>query len=160
MSAPAVVTDSLGRPLRDLVVGDRVRHESDDYGQGPPNGTVLESRNPITDSYQVRWDDGGVDGYRRLQLVAPDDPPEYPDEEQASTDRGIAAMDPHNDPPDPTLPRVKMTCKTCGSEDVIGDAYAAWDKHAQRWEISGDVFDKGAYCNACDGETRIVETPL
>ncbi len=51
---------------------------------------------------------------------------------------------------------VRMVCKTCGSEDVLCDAYAAWNYEKQEWELSS-CFDKGAYCNDCDGETRIVE---
>lgn len=50
----------------------------------------------------------------------------------------------------------RMVCRNCGSEDVICDAYAVWDFSNQVWVIDS-TFDKGAYCNACDGETRIVE---
>jgi hypothetical protein len=45
-------------------------------------------------------------------------------------------------------------CRHCGSENVKADAYAVWDVDAQQWEIS-ETFDKGAFCEPCDGETRI-----
>jgi hypothetical protein len=48
----------------------------------------------------------------------------------------------------------KKICATCGSEDVLCDAYAEWDVVAQAWSLQ-NTFDKGAYCNTCDGETRI-----
>lgn len=52
-----------------------------------------------------------------------------------------------------------MVCRHCGSEDVLADAYAEWDVEEQKWVIS-NIFDKGAYCNSCDGESRIEEVPL
>jgi hypothetical protein len=55
--------------------------------------------------------------------------------------------------------KVRMVCSHCGSEDVVADAYAEWDVDLQAWEIV-QTFDKGAYCNQCDGETRIEERPL
>ncbi len=51
-------------------------------------------------------------------------------------------------------PRIKMVCKECGSDDVLCDAYAVWDVDTQQWEVA-NTFDKGAYCNECDGETRL-----
>lgn len=52
-----------------------------------------------------------------------------------------------------------MVCGTCGSEDVLSDAYAEWDVGKQEWVLSA-TFDKGAYCNNCDGECRIKAIPL
>lgn len=49
---------------------------------------------------------------------------------------------------------VKAVCHTCGSEDVLADAYAEWNKEKQCYEVAS-IFDKGAYCNKCDGETTI-----
>lgn len=48
----------------------------------------------------------------------------------------------------------KFVCRTCKSEDVLCDAYAAWNTTTQEWEVE-NTFDKGAYCNVCDGETRL-----
>ncbi|AMN44714.1 hypothetical protein [Rhodoplanes sp. Z2-YC6860] len=45
-------------------------------------------------------------------------------------------------------------CATCGSDRVLSDAYAAWDVATQQWELM-QTFDKGAYCEQCDGETRL-----
>jgi hypothetical protein len=53
---------------------------------------------------------------------------------------------------------VAMVCGHCGSEDVLRDAYAEWDKGSQRWEIR-TVFDQ-AVCETCGGETRIAEKPI
>lgn len=50
-------------------------------------------------------------------------------------------------------------CKYCGSEDVLADAYAEWDRDEQQWTIH-NVFDKGAVCEKCDGDTRIVFKPM
>ena len=55
--------------------------------------------------------------------------------------------------------KVKMVCAHCGSDDVRADAYAEWDVEAQKWEIA-QTFEKGAYCNKCDGETRIEEQSI
>jgi hypothetical protein len=54
--------------------------------------------------------------------------------------------------------KVRMVCSHCGSDDVRADAYAEWDVESQKWEIA-QTFEKGAYCNECDGETRIEERP-
>ncbi len=45
-------------------------------------------------------------------------------------------------------------CSHCQSPDVLADAYAEWNDEAQRWEAH-NVFDKGATCQTCDGETTI-----
>jgi hypothetical protein len=52
-----------------------------------------------------------------------------------------------------------MVCRECGSEDVLADAFAEWNVEKQEWEIN-NIFDKGAYCNSCDEESRIEEVPL
>ena len=52
--------------------------------------------------------------------------------------------------------KVKMVRAHCGSDDVRADAHAEWDVEAQKWEVA-QTFEKGAYCNQCDGETRIEE---
>lgn len=54
---------------------------------------------------------------------------------------------------------IKMVCATCGSDDVKADAYATWNTETQEWECA-QTFDKGAYCNKCDGETTLEEKPL
>ena len=52
-----------------------------------------------------------------------------------------------------------MVCAHCGSDDVRADAYAEWDVEAQKWEIA-QRFERAAYCNKCDGETRIEEQSI
>ena len=48
----------------------------------------------------------------------------------------------------------KPVCRTCGSDDVKADAYAAWDVDTQDWQVA-DVYDKGAWCAACEDECRL-----
>jgi ribosomal protein L37AE/L43A len=52
------------------------------------------------------------------------------------------------------MARTKPVCSHCGSDDVKADAYAVWDIEAQTWQV-GDTYDKGAFCEACEGETRL-----
>lgn len=47
-----------------------------------------------------------------------------------------------------------MVCATCGSENILVDAYAAWDFDQQGWVLV-DTFAKGAYCEDCDGECAV-----
>lgn len=46
-------------------------------------------------------------------------------------------------------------CKHCGCTEVFRDAMAEWDWDKQEWVLCS-VFDT-AYCNACEGETTIIE---
>jgi hypothetical protein len=55
--------------------------------------------------------------------------------------------------------KVRMVCSQCGSEDVFADAYAGWNVGSQAWEIV-ETFAKGAYCNKCEGETRIKDRSI
>ena len=47
-------------------------------------------------------------------------------------------------------------CSQCKSTDILADAYAEWNMETQAWELQ-NVLYKGAYCNACDGPTNLVE---
>ena len=51
---------------------------------------------------------------------------------------------------------LRMKCKYCGGENVQADAYAQWNVCTQEWEVV-NTFDKGAFCEDCDTETRIVQ---
>ena len=53
-------------------------------------------------------------------------------------------------------PRLRMACETCGSDDVMRDAWASWSYDAQDWELRGEPFDD-AFCESCECETSIVE---
>lgn len=46
----------------------------------------------------------------------------------------------------------KPICNTCGSDNVMADAWAEWDVSKQRWEIS-NTFDE-MFCQDCDGPTK------
>lgn len=56
------------------------------------------------------------------------------------------------------MTRIKMVCSHCGSDDVMRDAYAAWDTVNQDWMLC-NVFDQ-AYCNQCGGETSLTAVEL
>jgi hypothetical protein len=47
----------------------------------------------------------------------------------------------------------KWVCSHCGSENVLLDAWAAWNIETQSWELA-NVFD-AAFCEDCDGETHL-----
>lgn len=51
-------------------------------------------------------------------------------------------------------PKEVPMCAYCGSTEVSADALVYWDINTQTWEVS-DICDKGHYCNACEGETRL-----
>lgn len=57
------------------------------------------------------------------------------------------------------MTQIRMTCSCCGSTDVKADAYAVWDEPTQQWVLAF-LSDKGAICENCDGETRIVEVEI
>ncbi len=54
--------------------------------------------------------------------------------------------------------KVKMVCGTCGSENVMMDAWACWDVAKQEWVLHS-TFDQ-EYCGDCDGETHIKEIDI
>ncbi len=49
---------------------------------------------------------------------------------------------------------LKPICSECGNDDILNDAYAEWDMDTQSWIIQ-QVFDKGAICQDCEGETSL-----
>ena len=46
------------------------------------------------------------------------------------------------------------TCRTCGSERVVKDAWACWNPQSGMWELE-NVYDH-EHCHRCEGETRLV----
>jgi predicted RNA-binding Zn-ribbon protein involved in translation (DUF1610 family) len=48
---------------------------------------------------------------------------------------------------------IKYVCPACGSENVLRDAYAAWDIQKQEWVLH-DTYNNRDVCNNC-GETNI-----
>lgn len=61
------------------------------------------------------------------------------------------------EPPKPK--KIEMVCSTCGSDEVLCDAYAEWCVETQDW-ILHSTYDKGAHCDRCGGECRIVEQEI
>ena len=59
-----------------------------------------------------------------------------------------------------TLKKKKVTyvCSTCGSEDVLVDAWAGWNKATQRWELRGML--DGASCETCGEWCKLDEKPI
>ncbi|MFN3261256.1 MAG: hypothetical protein ACE37J_11930 [Pikeienuella sp.] len=49
-------------------------------------------------------------------------------------------------------------CRTCGSEDLLFDAYAEWDRENQVFTVQS-LFD-ACECVACGGETKAVRFEL
>lgn len=54
--------------------------------------------------------------------------------------------------------RIRKVCGTCGSTDVLLDAFVEWDEVEQTWVIQ-NTFD-AAYCETCEGEASIEDQPL
>ena len=54
--------------------------------------------------------------------------------------------------------KLNMVCKTCGSDQVVRDAWAEWEPESQQWTLQ-NVFDY-AYCESCEGECSIEEKEL
>lgn len=50
--------------------------------------------------------------------------------------------------------REQPICSKCKSTEVLSDAYAVWDLKQQYWVLQ-NTFNKGSYCNKCDGECRL-----
>lgn len=50
--------------------------------------------------------------------------------------------------------KYKKVCSHCKSENVLFDAYAEWNEEEQKFELV-EVYDKGHYCEDCDGECSI-----
>lgn len=59
----------------------------------------------------------------------------------------------------PARKRVAMVCSVCRGSNVKADAFACWNVNTQEWEVAS-THDKGAWCDDCDGETRIERTPI
>jgi rRNA maturation endonuclease Nob1 len=54
--------------------------------------------------------------------------------------------------------KVKPVCATCGSEEVLSDAYAVWSVEDQCWDLL-EAYD-AKFCDTCGGECSVkwVET--
>lgn len=55
--------------------------------------------------------------------------------------------------------KVKVVCSYCGSDDVVADAYVAWDYEGQCWKVV-EAFNEDSFCSNCDGECSINWTPV
>ena len=53
----------------------------------------------------------------------------------------------------------KPVCSTCGSDDIVVDAYARWNPVTQQFELDGDT-STTSLCGKCGGETSIRNIPL
>ena len=53
---------------------------------------------------------------------------------------------------------IEIICAECGSDDVLRDAWAAWDADRQEWVLAS-VFDDG-FCEACERSVSLRERTL
>jgi hypothetical protein len=54
--------------------------------------------------------------------------------------------------------KTTIRCGSCGSADVMRDAWACWDDDTQDW-VLGSVFD-AAFCETCENDTTLVANTL
>jgi len=50
------------------------------------------------------------------------------------------------------------TCTHCGSSDVLFDAYATYNFATEEFEVF-NIFDKGQFCQCCEGPCSVVWRP-
>jgi hypothetical protein len=55
-------------------------------------------------------------------------------------------------------PKIVMVCGTCGTQNVLVDAWAEWNPKEQKWELAEVC--QTVYCQECDGESSISELPF
>ena len=48
------------------------------------------------------------------------------------------------------MPKIKMTCPHCGSDDVTRDCLGRWSVERQNWEVSSEL--DTMQCEGCDRE--------
>jgi len=63
------------------------------------------------------------------------------------------------EPPSTTEDLDTYVCRDCGSDDVLADAYARWNPEGRCWEVE-TTFEKGSWCNQCEGEATLEQIPL
>lgn len=53
----------------------------------------------------------------------------------------------------------KPVCATCGSENVVADAWAEWDFEKQEWVLQTSFDDK--FCHDCETSCKVnwIEVP-
>ena len=54
--------------------------------------------------------------------------------------------------------KITKVCKECGSEQVMLDAWAAWDVDKQEWTLY-DVFPD-SWCETCEGVCTIIDKEI
>lgn len=54
--------------------------------------------------------------------------------------------------------KIKKVCTYCGSTDILVDSWVVWNECTQEFDIE-NIFDY-AYCNECQGETKILDKEL
>lgn len=55
------------------------------------------------------------------------------------------------------MTKINIVCESCGSANVVRDAYAEWDTEDQTW-VLGSVYDD-AFCNECEAGRALEEVP-
>jgi DNA-directed RNA polymerase subunit RPC12/RpoP len=54
--------------------------------------------------------------------------------------------------------KIKYVCTQCGSDNVLFDAWAAWNEEKQEMELV-TTFDD-TYCEQCGGECKVKEIEM
>lgn len=57
------------------------------------------------------------------------------------------------------MPPVVWCCTTCGSTNVLADAFVAWNVELQQWEVAA-VMDNGHSCEDCGDCGDIEPRPI
>lgn len=56
------------------------------------------------------------------------------------------------------MTKVKKICASCGSEEVVLDAWACWDEEAQCWELKSTYeYSECLVCGPCQIKEKVVE---
>ncbi len=57
------------------------------------------------------------------------------------------------------MAKTKFICSYCGSDDILFDAWAAWNKETQEMELQ-QHFPKPVFCNVYGGETNFKQIDI
>ena len=53
------------------------------------------------------------------------------------------------------MPKVRLVCSRCKSDEVVKDAFASWDVEQQTWVLYS--YYDATYCNACEESCNLEE---
>ena len=53
------------------------------------------------------------------------------------------------------MPKVRLVCSRCKSDEVVKDAFASWDVEQQTWVLRS--YYDATYCNTCEESCNLEE---